>query len=63
MLRVNEHGILWFGGLDPGAGVFNAACILGDGNDLEVFVIDLAVKFLPSRQIKTAASPRRPSEQ
>jgi hypothetical protein len=63
MLSVNEDGVFRFGVFDPFAGVFDAAGVLRYGNDLEIFVLQLAVKFLPSWQVETAASPGRPGQQ
>jgi hypothetical protein len=63
MLSVNQDSVFRFGGFDPFAGVFDAAGVLRYGNDLEIFVLQLAVKFLPPWQVETAASPGRPGQQ
>jgi hypothetical protein len=60
VLGVDQDGVFGLGGLDPFAGVFDPAGVLRDGNDLEILVLQFAVKFLPSWQVKSAASPRRP---
>jgi hypothetical protein len=63
MLGVDQDGVFGLGGLDPFAGVFDPAGVLSDGDDLEIFVLQLAVKLLPSWQVEAAASPRRPGNQ
>jgi hypothetical protein len=63
VLGVDQGGVFGLGGLDPFAGVFDPAGVLRDGDDLEILVLQLAVKLLPPWQIKSAASPRRPGNQ
>jgi hypothetical protein len=63
VLSVDEDCVFRFGGFDPFAGVFGAAGILRDGDDLEILVFQFAVKFLPSWQVESAASPRSPGQQ
>jgi hypothetical protein len=63
MLSVNQDGVFGFGGFYPFAGVFDSAGILRYGDDLEILVLQFAVKLLPSWQVESAASPRRPGQQ
>jgi hypothetical protein len=63
MLRVNQDGVFRLGGFDPFARVFDSAGVLRYGNDLEILVLQLAVKLLPSWQVEAAASPRRPGQE
>jgi hypothetical protein len=51
MLGVDEHRIFGLAGLDPFARVFDAARVLSDRDDLEIFVFQLAVELLPPGQI------------
>ena len=62
MLSVNQRGEVRLGRRNPGRCVFHATRVLRDRNDLEVFVFQLTVKFLPSRQIEPAPSPRGPRD-
>jgi len=57
VLSVNQNGVFRLGGLDPFACVFNPAGVLRDGDDLEILVLQLAVKLLPPWQVEVAASP------
>jgi hypothetical protein len=63
MLSVDQDCVFRLGGFDPFACVFNTAGVLRDGDDLEILVLQLAVKLLPPWQIESAASPRRPGQQ
>jgi len=49
--------------VDPRAGVFGAAGILRDGDDLKILVFQLLVDCLPAWQVKAASSPRSPCNQ
>jgi hypothetical protein len=51
MLSVNQDGIFGFGVFDPFAGVFDPAGVLRNRDDLEILVLQLAVKLLPSWQV------------
>lgn len=63
MLSIDQDCVLGLGGFDPLARVFDSAGVFCDRDDLEIFVLQFAVKFLPSWQIKAAASPRRPCKE
>jgi hypothetical protein len=43
--------------IDPRAGIFIAAGILGDGDDFKILVFQLLVDCLPAWQVKAASSP------
>jgi hypothetical protein len=43
--------------LDPRAGIFYAASVLRDRDDLKVLVFQLLIDCLPAWQVKAAASP------
>lgn len=43
--------------INPGAGVFGAARVLRNGDDLKILVFQLLVDCLPAWQVKTASSP------
>jgi hypothetical protein len=57
VLSVDQNSVFGLGGFDPFACVFNPAGVLRDGNDLEILVLQLAVKLLPPWQVEAAASP------
>jgi hypothetical protein len=63
MLLIDQHGVFGLGGFDPFARVFDSTGVLCDRDDLEIFVLQLTVKLLPSWQVEAAASPRRPGQQ
>jgi hypothetical protein len=63
MFFVNQHGVFRLGGFDPFASVFQAAGVFSDGDDFEIFAFQFCVKFLPTWQVKPAASPRSPGDQ
>jgi hypothetical protein len=43
MLRVNQDGVVGFGGLDPFACVLNAAGVFGDRDDFKILAFQVAV--------------------
>jgi len=57
VLSVDQDCIFRLGGFNPFSGVFDSAGVLRDGDDLEILVLQLAVKLLPPWQIEAAASP------
>jgi hypothetical protein len=63
VLSVDQDCVFRLGGFDPFARVFDPAGVLRDGDDLEILVLQFAVKLLPPWQIESAASPRRPGQQ
>ena len=56
MLGVDQDGVFGLGGFDPFARVFDSAGILRYGDDLEILVLQLTVKLLPSWQIQAGSS-------
>jgi hypothetical protein len=63
MLGVYQYRIFRLGLRDPRPRVFDSARVLRDGDDLEILVLQFAIKLLPAWQIKAAASPRSPGQQ
>jgi hypothetical protein len=56
-LVVDQRGELRLRGGYPWSGIFRAAGIFGNRDDLEIFVLQFLVERLPAWQVKAAASP------